>query len=56
MVVDKDVWEDAAEEEEEAEERRDTESKTITPHKDVGGKIDPLNILYHPANVSNRHT
>ena len=37
MVVDKDVWEEAAEEEE-AEERRDTESKTRTPHKDVGGK------------------
>ena len=45
MVVDKDVW--AAEEEaEEAEERRDTESKTRTPHKDVGEKIDPVNILF----------
>jgi len=58
MVVDKDVWEEAAEEEaeeeaEEAEERRDTESKTRTPHKDVGEKNRSSE---HPVYVSNRYT
>ena len=39
MVSDNEAAERGEEEEEEEDEERDTESKTRTPHKDVGNKV-----------------